>query len=89
MASESRNSHEDSAVPQKDSDQTQEPPSKFVVVKVYDPKRELTLHRLSSSTPFTCGRCNKEKTAKLVATYRNQWNDLRCNACYGKLLSED
>jgi hypothetical protein len=83
MASESRNSYEDSAVPQKDSDQTQAPPSKFVVAKVYDPKGELT------STPFTCGRCNKEKTAKLVATYRNQWNDLRCNACYGKLLSED
>jgi hypothetical protein len=89
MASESSNSHEDSAVPQKDSDQTQAPPSKFVVVKVYDPKGELTLHRLSSSTPFTCGRCNKEKTAKLVATYHNQWNDLRCNACYGELLSED
>ena len=71
MASESCNSHEDSAVPQKDSDQTQAPPSKFVVVKVYDPKRELTLHRLSSSTPFTCGRCNKEKTAKLVAMYYN------------------
>jgi hypothetical protein len=89
MASESRNSHEDSVVSQKDSDQTQAPPSKFVVVKVYNPKGDLTLHRLSSSTPFKCGRCNKEKTAKLVAIYHNQWNDLRCNACYGKLLSED
>jgi hypothetical protein len=88
MASESRNSDEDSAVPQKDSDQTQAAPTKFVVVKFYDPKGDLALHRLSSSTPFTCGRCNKEKTAKLVATYHNQWNDLRCNACYGKLLSE-
>ncbi|KIM99964.1 hypothetical protein OIDMADRAFT_19828 [Oidiodendron maius Zn] len=89
MASGSRNTHENSAVPQQDSDQTQAPPSKFVVVKVYDPKGELTLHRLSSSTPFMCGRCSKEKTAKLVATYRHQWNDLRCNACYGELLSED
>jgi hypothetical protein len=89
MAPECCNSHEDSAVPQKDSDQTQKPPSKFVVVKIYDSKGELTLHRLSSSTPFTCGRCNKEKTAKLVATYHNQWNNLRCNGCYGELLSKD
>ncbi|OCK73122.1 hypothetical protein K432DRAFT_313659 [Lepidopterella palustris CBS 459.81] len=88
MASESRNSHEDSAVPEKDSDQAQTPPSKFVVVKVHDPKGELTLYRLSSSTPFTCGRCNKEKKVKLVAIYQNQWAHLRCNACYGKLLSE-
>ena len=89
MASKSCNSHGDSAVPQKDSDQIQTPPPKFVVVKVFDSKRELTLHRLSFSTPFTCGRCNKDKTAKLVATYRNQWNDLRCNACYGELLLKD
>ncbi|TVY58788.1 hypothetical protein LCER1_G000562 [Lachnellula cervina] len=89
MASESRDSHEDSAVPQNDSEQTQAPPSDFEVIKVYDPKGELTLHRLSSATAFTCGRCNKEKKAKLVATYNNQWNDLRCNGCYGKLLSED
>jgi hypothetical protein len=87
MTSESRKSHEDSAVPQEDSIQTQAPPSKFAVVKVFDPKGELTLHRLSSSTLFTCGRCNKEKTAKLVATHRDHWNDLRCNACYGQLLS--
>lgn len=89
MASESSNSHEDSAVPQKDSEQTEAPPFEFAVVKVYDPKQGLTLHRLSYSTPFTCGRCNKEKKPKLVATYHNQWNDLRCNGCYGKLLSED
>jgi hypothetical protein len=87
MASESGSSHEKSAIPQKDSAQIQ-PPSKFVVVKNFDPKGELTLHRLSSSTPFTCGRCKKEKTAKLVATYQNQWDDLRCNSCYGELLSK-
>jgi hypothetical protein len=79
MASESCN--EDKG----DSDQTQAPPSKFAVVKNYQPRGQLTLHRLSFSTTFTCGRCNKEKTAKLVATYRNRWDDLRCNGCYGKL----
>jgi hypothetical protein len=89
MASDSCNSHESSAVPQKDSDQIQTPPFKFAVAQVFDPKGELTLHRLSSLTPFTCGRCKKEKKAKLVATYHNQWDDPRCNACYGKLLSED
>lgn len=89
MAPESRNSHKDSAVPQRDGGQTRAPPSTFVIVKIYDPRGELTLYRLSPSTPFTCGRCNKEKTAKLVATYRNQWNNLRYNTYYGKLLSED
>jgi hypothetical protein len=89
MDFESSNTHEDSVVPQTKSDQTQAPPSKFVVVKSYEPQGELKLHRLSSATPFTCGRCNKEKKAKLVATYSNQWDDLRCNGCYGKLLSEN
>jgi hypothetical protein len=45
MASESCNSHEDSAVSQKDSDQTQIPPSEFVAVKVCYPKGELRRHR--------------------------------------------
>ncbi|TVY88912.1 hypothetical protein LAWI1_G007248 [Lachnellula willkommii] len=89
MASESHDSHEDSADPEKDSEQSQAPPPKFEIVKFYDPKGELTLHRLSSATAFTCGRCNKDKKAKLVATYQNQWNDLRCNGCYGKLLSKE
>jgi len=85
---EADNKEENSAAPQNDSNQAQAPPSKFVVVTSYEPKGELALHRLSAATPFTCGRCNKEKKAKLVATYHNQWDNLRCNGCYGKLLSE-
>lgn len=88
MASKTCNSHEDSVVPQNDDVQTQAPPSRFVVDKDYEPQGDMTLYRLASSTPFTCGRCNKTKTAKLVATYQNTWEDLRCNACYGKILSE-
>jgi hypothetical protein len=76
-------------VSQKDSNQIQTPPPKFAVAQVFDPKGGLTLHRFSSSAPFTCNYCKKEKKAKLVATYNNQWNDLRCNACYSKLLSEE
>lgn len=37
---------------------------------------------------FTCGRCNKEKKSKLIATYGGRWDDLRCNGCYGQLLSK-
>ncbi|PVH90471.1 hypothetical protein DM02DRAFT_474776, partial [Periconia macrospinosa] len=55
------------------------PPSRFDIVKYYEPHGALTLHRLSSSTTFTCKRCNKEKKAKLVATYHSRWDDLRCN----------
>jgi hypothetical protein len=88
MSSELSASYGDSNVLQKDSDQTQAPPAKFAKVRIYEPKGKLRLHRLSSSTPFICGRCNNEKKAKLVATYCDRWDDLRCNACYGKLLSE-
>ncbi|KAH8797663.1 hypothetical protein F5884DRAFT_628698, partial [Xylogone sp. PMI_703] len=54
----------------------QVPPSNFVVVKEYQPHGELKLHRLSSPATFACGRCNKKKTAKLVATYHNRWDGL-------------
>lgn len=86
MVLESCDNHEESVISQEDGDQTQAPPPNFVVVKEYQPRGELKLHRLSSSTTFTCGRCNNEKTAKLIAIYRNRWDDLRCNACYGQLL---
>ena len=86
MASESRNQSDDSAVPPEDRSHIQAPPPKFAVLKVYDSRGELTLHRLSSSSIFICGRYNKEKTAKLVAAHRNQWNDLHCNGRYGQLL---
>ena len=88
MASESSNRLPEPAVSQEDRDQTQAPPSNFDVVKDYEPKGEMTLHRLSSATAFTCGRCNKEKKAKLIATYRDRWDDLRCNGCYGQVLSK-
>ncbi|EPE28694.1 hypothetical protein GLAREA_09815 [Glarea lozoyensis ATCC 20868] len=83
MASDSQDNQEHSAVTG-----AKTPPSNFTVVKTYDPKGDLTLHRLSTATAFTCGRCNKEKKAKLVATNWKRWNDLRCNGCYGKVLSE-
>ena len=88
MASESSNRLPEAALSPEESGQTQAPPSSFSVVKDYEPKGEMTLHRLSSATSFTCGRCNKEKKAKLIATYRGRWDDLRCNGCYGQLLSK-
>ncbi|EHK98543.1 hypothetical protein M7I_5629 [Glarea lozoyensis 74030] len=71
MASDSQDNQEHSAVTG-----AKTPPSNFTVVKTYDPKGDLTLHRLSTATAFTCGRCNKEKKAKLVATNWKRWNDL-------------
>ena len=88
MASESSNPLPELALSQENTDQTQAPPSNFDVVKDYEPKGEMTLHRLSSATAFTCGRCNREKKAKLIATYGGRWDDLRCNGCYGQLLSK-
>lgn len=88
MASESSNRPSEPALSPEESDQTQAPPSNFNVVKDYEPKADMTLHRLSSATAFTYGRCNKEKKAKLIATYQGRWDDLRCNGCYGQLQSK-
>lgn len=60
----------------------------FKVVKKYSPQGEWTLNRLESATGFTCGQCNKEKKAKLVATRHGNWNDVSCNGCYGLRLSK-
>ena len=88
MASESRKPLPELAISQRDIAQTQASPSNFDVVNDYEPQGEMTLHRLSSATTFTCGHCNEEKKAKLIATYHGRWDDLRCNGCYGQLLSK-
>lgn len=64
-------------------------PSQFEVVKKYPPRGPLRLYRLASSTSFSCSRCHRHKTAKLIATQDNKWDTVLCNACYGLLLSKD
>lgn len=59
----------------------------FKVEKIYEPRGDWMLHRLVSATLFLCSQCNKEKKAKLVAKKHNAWNQICCNACYGKVLS--
>lgn len=62
-------------------------PAPFEVVKVYPSRGPLTQYRLASATSFKCSRCQKQKTAKLVATHDSQWDALLCNGCYGFVLS--
>ncbi|KAF2181198.1 hypothetical protein K469DRAFT_713694 [Zopfia rhizophila CBS 207.26] len=88
MASESYQDTDVTVIIQKPSVQNAVP-SQFKVVKQYEPRGEWTLHRLDSSTSFMCGRCSKQKTAKLVAIRHNRWDDICCNACYGQLLSKE
>jgi hypothetical protein len=57
------------------------------VAKTYAPQGDLTLYRLVAATNFTCKLCNKQKKSKLVATANDQWDNLRCNGCYGQVLS--
>ena len=58
------------------------------VMKTYPPKGNLQLNRLNAATEFHCSRCKITKKAKLVAVVSGSWNELLCNGCYGKLLSE-
>ncbi|KAF1947003.1 hypothetical protein EJ02DRAFT_489394 [Clathrospora elynae] len=63
------------------------PPS--TITMRYEPRGDWTLHRLDSATEFTCGQCNKQKKAKLIAICHGMWDDLCCNACYGQILSKE
>ncbi len=58
------------------------------VAKTYPPQGTLQLNRLSAATEFHCSRCKTTKKARLVAVVSGHWNELLCNGCYGKLLSE-
>jgi hypothetical protein len=42
---------------------------------------------LGAASAFRCFRCGREKKSKLVAVFRDDWNHLLCNGCYGFLLS--
>ncbi len=44
-------------------------------------------YRLAAATSFRCFRCGQAKTSKLVTVFRQDWNRLLCNGCYGRLLS--
>lgn len=55
--------------------------------KVYPPRGNLQQYRLAKTRTFTCNRCKKEKTSKLVATQDSEEDALMCNGCYGELLS--
>lgn len=88
MASVSRIGNEDTPALENDSSQLRAPLKEFPIAKNYGARGDLHLYRLASSMAFLCGGCHKTKTAKLVATYRNNWEDLRCNACYGNVLSK-
>ncbi|RAL12832.1 uncharacterized protein BO97DRAFT_405118 [Aspergillus homomorphus CBS 101889] len=57
------------------------------VVKTFPPRGNMQQHRLSKATNVYCTRCNCTKTAKLVTTIDEKWDELYCNACYGNNLA--
>ena len=59
------------------------------VLREYPLRGALRQFRLIKVTTFTCNRCNREKTSKLVATTDGDWQNLMCNGCYGSVLKED
>ncbi|KAI8962044.1 hypothetical protein F5Y11DRAFT_324088 [Daldinia sp. FL1419] len=65
-----------------------EVPPGFDIIKTYPARGTLQQYRLSASNKFTCSRCQKPKTAKLVAVNEGRWDQLWCNGCYGLFLSK-
>ncbi len=59
----------------------------YEVVKTYPSRGLWRQYRLAKATPFTCNRCELQKTVKLVVIIDNKWDALLCNGCYGLLLS--
>ena len=58
------------------------------VLREYPLRGVLQQFRLIKVTTFTCNRCNREKTSKLVATTDGNWQNLICNGCYGSVLKK-
>jgi formylmethanofuran dehydrogenase subunit E len=44
--------------------------------------------RLTKVTTFTCNRCGREKTSRLVVSKDGNREKLMCNGCYGFLLKD-
>lgn len=63
------------------------PAPRYEITKTYPQRGPLQQYRLAASTSFGCFRCGCEKTSKLVTVFRQDWNRLLCNGCYGRLLS--
>ena len=60
---------------------------RYDVIKTYAPSGPLRQYRLAASTSFGCFRCGLAKTSRLVTVFREDWNRLLGNGCYGLLLS--
>ncbi|MGW2457633.1 hypothetical protein ACWC2M_01085 [Streptomyces sp. NPDC001761] len=52
------------------------------IVKTYPQRDGVQLVRLAAVASFTCARCGRTKTAKLVAVHGD---DRYCNGCYGRM----
>jgi len=63
------------------------PPLAVEIIKTYPVRGAMQQLRLRDSVAFHCFRCNEGKKSKLVVLYKNSWNHILCNGCYGRLLS--
>jgi len=58
------------------------------MIKKYGQKGEYQQYRYEKIVDFNCFLCGKEKKAKLVIVYEEDWNKIICNGCYGNRLSK-
>jgi hypothetical protein len=62
-------------------------PGRYEVTRTYAQRGPLQQYRVAAATSFSCFRCGRTKTSKLVTVFRRDWGHLLCNGCYGRLLS--
>lgn len=65
--------------------------TRLKLAAVLTPQGRLTLARSEKAEPFHCGRCDKDKKAKLQAKWdRPDGTTVTiCNGCYGEILSKE
>jgi hypothetical protein len=58
------------------------------LVKKFGLRGEYQQYRYEKVVDFECHMCRKDKTAKLVVVYDDDWSKIICNGCYGRELSK-
>ena len=57
------------------------------LVKKYGERGSFQQYRYEKVVDFNCNMCRKDKKAKLIAVYEDDWSKIICNGCYGRNLS--
>ena len=58
------------------------------IIKKYPKRGFYQQYRYEKVVTFKCKNCKKDKTSKLVIVIKDDWNQIICNGCYGKITED-